>query len=83
MVYKGTANALIEHIAFEAAVKLTSNEQDGVLVPGFEVVDIEISLPDDNLSVSVKGNMQAQFATFFKLLFTDVIKPSITEALTN
>ena len=83
MVYKGTANLHIANAAFEAAIKLTSNNTNGILTPGFEVEEIEIDLPEDELSISVRGNLQAQFANFFKLLFTEKIRSTITDAIKN
>ena len=57
MMYKGTADVTIEKAAFEMSIKITSKHENDVLVPCFEIEDIEFSLPDEHLKLSVRGNL--------------------------
>ena len=50
-------------------------------MPSFGVDDVDVVVPDDHLTIKIKGNLVAQLADLFKFIFKGVIRDVIISSI--
>lgn len=80
----GSLNVEISELSLYIKFKLTSQTlPDGATVPGIEVIESNLTIPNDCLNITIRGNNFMKVVSDISFAFYGVIRRSINMAVTK
>ena len=80
LVATGSLDAHISSMSVGLELEIiTQTLSDGKVVPAVKVLSTSCDLPKDHISLSIHGNIIAEFASLFKSLFMGAVRDEITK----